>query len=91
MVEMLKLSVEGRTCEGCSDRVRDGVMSVSGVSTAEVSHETGAAIIHHDGVSRDILTGAVRALGYTVDGEGDDYHWKDGRVGGNPRTTLNGV
>jgi copper chaperone CopZ len=80
MVDTLTFSVGGMTCEGCSGRVRDGLLSVTGVSSAEVSHETGTAVVQHDSVSKDLLSGAVKAIGYTVDGEGDEYHWKDGSV-----------
>ena len=68
------------TCDGCSSRVRDALQAVSGVSSAEVSHEQGSAVISHSGASREILSSAVRAIGYTVDGLGEDFHWRDGSV-----------
>jgi copper chaperone CopZ len=80
MVDTITISVGGMTCEGCSGRVRDGLLSVTGVLSAEVSHETGTAVVQHDNISKDLLNGAVKAIGYTVDGEGDEYHWKDSSV-----------
>jgi copper chaperone CopZ len=80
MVDTITFSVGGMTCEGCSGRVRDGLLSVNGVLSAEVSHETGTAVVQHDNISKDLLSGAVKAIGYTVDGEGDEFHWKDGGV-----------
>ena len=68
------------TCDGCSSRVRDALQSVSGVSSAEVSHEQGTAVISHSGSSRENLSSAVRSIGYTVDGLGDEFHWRDGSV-----------
>lgn len=68
------------TCDGCSSRVRDALQAVSGVSSAEVSHEQGSAFISHSGASRENLSSAVRAIGYTVDGLGEEFHWRDGSV-----------
>ena len=76
----MRLEVGGMTCDGCSSRVRDALQAVSGVSSAEVSHEQGSAVIYHSGASRENLSSAVRAIGYTVDGLGEDFHWRDGSV-----------
>ena len=80
MSETITLEVGGMTCDGCSSRVRDALQSVSGVSSAEVSHDSGSAIVSHSGVSRDLMSGAVRAIGYTVDGQSEEFHWRDGSV-----------
>ena len=60
--------------------MRNALEGVSGVSSAEVSHESGLAIVSHSGISRDLMTGAVRAIGYTVDGQAEEFHWRDGSV-----------
>jgi len=80
MSDTITLEVGGMTCDGCSSRVRDALQSVSGVSSAEVSHEQGTAVISHSGSSRENLSSAVRAIGYTVDGLGEESHWRDGSV-----------
>ena len=80
MSDTIRLEVGGMTCDGCSSRVRDALQAVSGVSSAEVSHEQGSAIISHSGASRENLSSAVRAIGYTVDGLGEEFHWRDGSV-----------
>ena len=80
MADTIRLEVGGMTCDGCSFRVRDALQAVSGVSSAEVSHEQGSAIISHSGVSKENLASAVRAIGYTVDGLGEEFHWRDGSV-----------
>ena len=80
MSETITLDVGGMTCDGCAGRVRKALEGVSGVSSAEVSHESGSAIVSHSGVSRDLMTGAVRAIGYTVDGQAEEFHWRDGSV-----------
>ena len=80
MSDTIRLEVGGMTCDGCSSRVRDALHAVSGVSSAEVSHEQGSAVISHSGASRENLSSAVRAIGYTVDGLGEEFHWRDGSV-----------
>ena len=78
--ETLTLDVGGMTCDGCAGRVRNALEEVSGVLSAIVSHESGEAIISHSGVSKKNLSSAVRAIGYTVDGLGEEFHWRDGSV-----------
>ena len=80
MSEPITLDVGGMTCDGCAGRVRNALEGVSGVTSAEVSHESGSAIVSHSGISRDLMSGAVRAIGYTVDGQAEDFHWRDGSV-----------
>ena len=80
MSETITLDVGGMTCDGCAGRVRNALEGVSGVSSAEVSHDSGSAIVSHSGVSRDLMSGAVRAIGYTVDGQSEEFHWRDGSV-----------
>ena len=80
MSETITLDVGGMTCDGCAGRVRNALEGVSGVTSAEVSHESGSAIVSHSGISRDLMSGAVRAIGYTVDGQAEDFHWRDGSV-----------
>ena len=80
MSETVRLDVDGMTCDGCSSRVKAALEELSGVSGAEVSHQEGIAVISHDGVSRELLSGAVRSAGYTVDGRAEDFHWGDSSV-----------
>ena len=68
------------TCEGCSNRVKSALESIQGVNSANVSHESGIAIVVHQNISEKILTSSVQKIGYTVDGKGEDFHWKDGSV-----------
>ena len=78
--ESITLDVGGMTCDGCAGRVQNALESVSGVVSAEVSHETGSAIVSHSGVSRNLMANAVLAIGYTVDGRTEEFHWRDGSV-----------
>ena len=80
MTDTIILNVGGMTCEGCSNRVKDTLESIDGVNSAEVSHVSGIASIGHQNVSKEILTFSVKGIGYTVDGEGEDFDWRDGGV-----------
>ena len=80
MLESLTLDVGGMTCDSCSNRVKSALESIQGVNSADVSHESGIAIIVHQNVSKEIMTSSVQEIGYTVDGKGEDFHWNDGSV-----------
>ena len=78
--EAITLEVGGMTCDGCAGRVRSALEDVSGVVSAVVSHESGSAIVSHSGVPRSLMAGAVRAIGYAVDGSAEEFHWRGGSV-----------
>ncbi|HJM24381.1 MAG TPA: DUF4396 domain-containing protein [Candidatus Thalassarchaeaceae archaeon] len=80
MTETIRLDVGGMTCEGCSNRVRNVLEGVKGVSSADVNHLDGVAMIDHEGVSKDLLSGAIRSIGYSVDGQSEEFHWSDRSV-----------
>ena len=80
MSEAVSLEVGGMTCTGCSDRVRNVLEEITGVYSAEVSHESGMAIIQHDNVSRDSMASSIQSIGYTVDGKGEEFNWRDSSV-----------
>ncbi len=68
------------TCTGCSGRVRDALEGLEGVLSAEVSHETGQAVVLHSGTGRDSMVAAITGAGYTADGASVDFNWGDGDV-----------
>ena len=80
MSESITLDVGEMTCDGCSNRVKTALESIQGFDSANVFHESGVAIIEHQKVSREIMISSIKKIGYTVDGEGEDFHWKDGSV-----------
>ena len=80
MSEAVSIEVSGMTCTGCSDRVRNALEEITGVDSAEVSHESGMAIIQHDNVSRDSMASSIQSIGYTVDGKGEEFNWRDSSV-----------
>jgi len=68
------------TCTGCSGRVRDALEGLEGVLSAEVSHETGQAVVSHSGTGRDSMVAAITGGGDTADGASADFNWGDGDV-----------
>ena len=80
MTESLSIDIGGMTCDGCSGKVKKALESITGVISAEVSHESGVAIIEHKKVSKEVLISSIKSTGYTVDGKGEDFHWRDGSV-----------
>ncbi len=61
------LKIEGMMCPHCSGRVKSALEGVAGVVSAEVSHESGQAVVVTDGkVERETLVGVVTSSGYKV-------------------------
>ena len=80
MAGTIRLEVGGMTCDGCSNRVKSALENLPGVITATVSHQDGSAEVSHEGATSEELGDAVRSVGYTVDGRGEEFHWKDKAV-----------
>ena len=76
----IRLDVGGMTCDGCSNRVKEAIEDLPGVISAVVSHNDGSAEITHHDASREDISNAVRSAGYTVDGLGEEFQWRDGAV-----------
>jgi copper chaperone CopZ len=68
------------TCTGCSGRVRDSLEALDGVLSAEVSHETGQAVVSHSGTGHEAMLAAITGAGYIADGASADFNWGDGEV-----------
>lgn len=61
----VKIFIEGMMCPHCEGRVKEALLSVNGVVSAEVSYKNGTAIVK--GVcDTGLLSEAVRAAGYKV-------------------------
>lgn len=80
MTETLTVNVGGMTCDGCSSNVSSALNSLASVSSADVSHVTGTAVINHSGATFDEIKLAIQKSGYLVDGESEPFNWKDGPV-----------
>jgi Cu2+-exporting ATPase len=66
--EMTKtMKIEGMMCPHCSGRVKTVLEGLEAVSAAEVSHETGTAVVTLvSDISNDVLAQTVEAQGYKV-------------------------
>ena len=63
------LTIEGMMCPHCEASVKKALEELDGVLSAEVSHETGTAIVSmNDPVADDVLKSAVEAKDYIVTG-----------------------
>ena len=80
MSETSTIAVGGMTCTGCSGRVRDSLEALEGVLSADVSHETGQAVVSHSGTGREAMLAAITGAGYIADGASVDFNWGDGEV-----------
>ena len=61
------MKIEGMMCPHCEARVKKTLEAVEGVLSAEVSHESGTAILTLGAPVEDgVLRAAVEGQGYTV-------------------------
>lgn len=66
----VRLTIDGMKCDGCAQRVEDGLSKAPGVTEAHADHEQGLAqaeVDTKDG-DADALEAAVEDLGYEVTG-----------------------
>lgn len=62
----ITLKIEGMQCGHCSSRVKAALEKVAGVASAEVSHETGTAVITGKSLDAAALKAAVENQGFSV-------------------------
>ena len=63
------LKINGMMCMHCSGRVQKALEAIDGVVSANVSHETGTAVVTlNQNVADDVLKKAVTDAGYQVVG-----------------------
>lgn len=62
----ITLKIEGMQCGHCSSRVKAALEKVEGVASAEVSHETGTAVITGESLDAAALRTAVENQGFSV-------------------------
>jgi len=58
-----RLTVEGMSCGGCEERVRNALDTVSGVTSATVDHSTDSATVEGETDVADLVD-AVEKVGY---------------------------
>jgi Cu2+-exporting ATPase len=64
----ITLKIEGMMCPHCEARVKNTLEGIQGVTSADVSHKTGTAVVVTDSVTRETLVSAVENQGYKVVG-----------------------
>jgi copper chaperone CopZ len=66
--QTLELTIEGMTCEHCVSAVKNALMGVPGVTSAEVDLKAGQAtvVLDPEQASVESLVAAVEEEGYTV-------------------------
>ena len=80
MSETSTIEVGGMTCTGCSGRVRDSLEALDGVLSADVSHETGQAVVSHSGTGHEAMLEAIVGAGYNAEGTNPDFDWNDREI-----------
>lgn len=62
----ITIKIEGMQCGHCSSRVKAALEKVAGVASAEVSYETGTAVITGESLDAAALKAAVENQGFSV-------------------------
>ena len=79
MTDSITISIQGMTCDRCSSRIQESLEFLDGVSDANVSHESGIAIITNSGVEKGVMINEILKIGYSVDGEisNNNFDWSN--------------
>ena len=59
-------TVTGMTCSHCADAVTSEVSAVPGVSSVDVTVETGTVVVHGENVDDQAVRAAIDEAGYEV-------------------------
>jgi copper chaperone len=59
-------TVTGMTCSHCADAVTSEVSGVPGVSSVDVTVETGTVVVHGENVDDQAVRAAIDEAGYEV-------------------------
>ncbi len=68
-METMALSISGMVCGGCANNVKQALLGIDGVVSAEVSQPEARAEVVYDPVKVDpiVFRAAVAAAGYSVE------------------------
>jgi uncharacterized membrane protein YraQ (UPF0718 family)/copper chaperone CopZ len=67
-MDTIKLDITGMNCSHCVRAVNNALKEVNGVTQVEVTLADNSAVVHGDGLDRELLAKAVAAAGYEVKG-----------------------
>ena len=63
----LELKIEGMMCEGCENRVKNALKTISGVESVEANHTTGLVKVSaNEDVEQELLEEKLEDIGYEV-------------------------
>ncbi len=62
----LNLKVEGMTCEGCENRIKNSLKLIEGVEEVTASHETGEVIVKTNKDNKEEIINAIEDLDFKV-------------------------
>ena len=62
----LKFKIEGMMCEGCENRVKNALMSLTGVNEVLANHETGEVLVKTNIDNEGEIREALEDLGYEI-------------------------
>lgn len=65
----LKFKIEGMMCGGCENRVKNALMSVTGVTKVNADHVTGEVIVETGCDNKKQIEETIQDLGYEIVGE----------------------
>lgn len=68
---IVKLEVEGMTCDGCENAIKAGVEGLEGIASVESSHEEGWTEVKYDPATTnpEAIGAKIEETGYSVKGE----------------------
>lgn len=68
-VEEIELSVNGMTCAGCENTIKNGLKQMEGVVEVEASYQNKKVTVkvEKDKVSREEIAQKIESVGYTVE------------------------
>ena len=63
----LNLKVEGMTCEGCENRIKNSLKLIDGVEDVTASHQTGEVKVKISKDNKDEIIKAIEDLDFKVE------------------------
>lgn len=62
----VEIKIEGMTCGHCAMTITKELSGLAGVSSVQVDHANGIAVVDQTGLSNDQISEAITAAGYTA-------------------------
>lgn len=62
----LKFKIEGMMCEGCENRVKNALMTITGVEEVSADHTTGMVVVKTTTDNEGAIREEISDLGYEI-------------------------